>query len=573
MNTFASEALSGLSPFQLVFLRDPSDLTSLSFPKIDTIPVKYREYYNLLLARAQLVGNLLLEWRTKQALEYKSRVKRFRNEEIFQDNQMVYLLAPHASALQTNTMKFKQDFIGPLFIDTALDKTQYMLKDATGLLLDGTYHMSHIKKGSACTPYKYRVVNYRQDDNDDNTLSTCTFLNCDKYRMDYDGQIDTSRCKCAVGIQYKHESKDDIAGFISKPVARPEYGTIYQHKGMLLQNLHCRYLYILIKLPNLLDLEQRIPDFPNCNSYGSLSANNPDPMLDDTPTNGNELHQVICNNFKIDYFQEMDVSIKLRNRLECKINYTLPALLPNRLNITRQGLATSGQNIRSKRAIPALAIIQGLAVIGGMMIKGINALVDAKRASSFNNAIKLVNENVQITHDRLITLENRTAMMAKAIILVLKDFKEQINNTNDRLIRKYRMMTRAHDIYNRLFRQTHKTFKIHHLALLMLKDYITILVGTLQRIHRQYVRYESALDDTLIGIENLNSGYLTHCILDPKILGKYLEAVEDDLDETAPEFEPLFTSVYQYYGNSLISFTNTINDLLLQLPILIKLKV
>ena len=77
MNTFASEALSGLSPFQLVFLRDPPDLTSLSFPKIDTIPVKHREYYNLLLARAQLVGNMLLEWRTKQALEYKSRVKKF----------------------------------------------------------------------------------------------------------------------------------------------------------------------------------------------------------------------------------------------------------------------------------------------------------------------------------------------------------------------------------------------------------------------------------------------------------------------------------------------------------------
>ena len=122
MNTFASEALSGLSPFQLVFLRDLPDLTSLSFPKIDTIPVKHREYYNLLLARAQLVGNMLLEWRTKQALEYKSEVKKFQNEEIFQDNQMVYLLALHASALQMNTTKFKQDFIGPLFIDTTLDK-------------------------------------------------------------------------------------------------------------------------------------------------------------------------------------------------------------------------------------------------------------------------------------------------------------------------------------------------------------------------------------------------------------------------------------------------------------------
>ena len=101
-----------------------------------------------------------------------------------------------------------------------------------------------------------RVVIYRQDNNDFNTLSTYTFLNCDEYRMDYEGQIDTSRCKCAVGIQNKHESKKGIAGFISKPVARPEYGTIYQHKDMLLQNLHRRYLYILIKLPNLLDLVQ-----------------------------------------------------------------------------------------------------------------------------------------------------------------------------------------------------------------------------------------------------------------------------------------------------------------------------
>ena len=174
--------------------------------------------------------------------------------------------------------------------------------------------------------------------------------------------------------------------------------------------------------------------------------------------------------------------------------------------MTTQGLVTSGENIRGKRAIPALVIIQGIAAIGGMMIKGVNALVDAKRASSFNKAIKLVSKNVQITHDRLIKLENRTAMMAKAIIPVLKDFKEKINSMNERLTRQYRMMIRAHDRYNTLFRQTHKTFQIHHLALLMFKDYITILAGTLQRIHRQYIKYESALDDTLVGIENLNSG-------------------------------------------------------------------
>ena len=47
MNTFTSEALNGFSPFQLVFVCDPPDLTSLSFPKIDTIPFAYGEYYNL----------------------------------------------------------------------------------------------------------------------------------------------------------------------------------------------------------------------------------------------------------------------------------------------------------------------------------------------------------------------------------------------------------------------------------------------------------------------------------------------------------------------------------------------
>ena len=39
-----------------------------------------------------------------------------------------------------------------MFIERALDEMHYRLKDATGLLLDGTYHVNHIKKGSAHTP-------------------------------------------------------------------------------------------------------------------------------------------------------------------------------------------------------------------------------------------------------------------------------------------------------------------------------------------------------------------------------------------------------------------------------------
>ena len=71
------------------------------------------------------------------------------------------------------------------------------------------------------------------------------------------------------------------------------------------------------------------------------------------------------------------------------------------------------------------------------------------------------------------------------------------------------MMSSVHNRYNLLFRQIHETQMIHHFTLLLFKNYLTIQ-GSLQRIHQQYIRYESALDGTLIGIENLNLGYLTH---------------------------------------------------------------
>ena len=51
----------------------------------------YTEYYNLLLARAQMVGRLLLDWKTQQALEFETKSRKFTKEEIFEDNEMVYL--------------------------------------------------------------------------------------------------------------------------------------------------------------------------------------------------------------------------------------------------------------------------------------------------------------------------------------------------------------------------------------------------------------------------------------------------------------------------------------------------
>ena len=105
---------------------------------------------------------------------------------------------------------------------------------------------------------------------------------------------------------------------------------------MLLQNLHCRYLYIVIRLPHLKDLEQKISSFPNCDNYRIHRASNPNPLHDDMKTNDNELHQQVCKSFQISYLQEMDIITKLKDRLEQKINVTLLALLLNKSKIIQE---------------------------------------------------------------------------------------------------------------------------------------------------------------------------------------------------------------------------------------------
>ena len=285
---------------------------------------------------------------------------------------------------------------------------------------------------------KMNKISYREGDKIVNSPHSCTSSRCTSYSTSRDGVIDIRRQKRDTGIQYRHEKKEDITGFIPKLIARLEYGTVYQHQGMLLKNSTLQILIYSNTITSFKRLDQKIPSFPNCDNYGICRASNPNPLNDDTKTNDNELHQQSCITFKIDYLQEIDIITKVKTRLEHKINVSLLALLPNKIVQDSRGPATSSdktgheeQGSGNKRAIQLLAIAQGTAAIGGMLIKGINALVDAKRANSFNNAIKMLNANVEIAQNRLVTLENRTSMMVKAIMPALKDLKLQINKTNE----------------------------------------------------------------------------------------------------------------------------------------------
>ena len=104
-------------------------------------------------------------------------------------------------------------------------------------------------------------------------------------------------------------------GSSPKPVAQPEYGTVYKHQGMLLWNLHRCYLYIVIRLPKLKDLEQKIPNFPDCDNYSICRSSHLNLTSDDVKLNDNALHQQICTRLKVDYLEKMDIIKQTKNEL------------------------------------------------------------------------------------------------------------------------------------------------------------------------------------------------------------------------------------------------------------------
>ena len=99
------------------------------------------------------------------------------------------------------------------------------------------YGLPYYERGNQAMYSK--VAPYNREENEIvNSPQSCTSLECSMYRTSRDGVIDIRRWKRDTGIQYRHEKKEDVTGFIPKPIARPKYGTVYQHQGMLLQNLH-----------------------------------------------------------------------------------------------------------------------------------------------------------------------------------------------------------------------------------------------------------------------------------------------------------------------------------------------
>ena len=154
MNTFASKALQGFSPFELVFVRKPCDLTSVQFKPLSEYPIPLREYVELLMKRAEFICKLQMNWKIEQVSDKRLTNEMYNEVKRFAKGDIVYALAPSVSELKTNRKKFVMDYIGPLAIAKVLDDTHYKLQLITDNqdILPGIWHINRLKPGAELTP-------------------------------------------------------------------------------------------------------------------------------------------------------------------------------------------------------------------------------------------------------------------------------------------------------------------------------------------------------------------------------------------------------------------------------------
>ena len=153
MNTFASKALQGFTPFELVFARKPHDLSPIQFQPLAKYPIELRHYVELLLKRAEFIRVLQVDWRNEQNRDKRTHNEMFSNVQRFMKGDIVYAITLSATDLEPGTKKFRMDFIGPLAIAEVLDDTHYKLQLVTNTqdILPGIWLINRLKPGTEIT--------------------------------------------------------------------------------------------------------------------------------------------------------------------------------------------------------------------------------------------------------------------------------------------------------------------------------------------------------------------------------------------------------------------------------------
>ena len=127
--------LANNSPYELVFGRKPKILLSLeTVPDIKVLGL-FKEYYDLLNKCLKYLHEIIQNFKSKRlAMINKDRM-------FFQYNSgdLVYIISPLTSQLQTASRKVMIKYIGPIVVYKIIDPHTYLLMTLDGNILQGLF--------------------------------------------------------------------------------------------------------------------------------------------------------------------------------------------------------------------------------------------------------------------------------------------------------------------------------------------------------------------------------------------------------------------------------------------------
>ena len=146
MNCQVSQ-VTGFSPFQMVFNKQPPDKLSFDFDptksgmKVDT------PLYMIFMDQNKLLINQLIMRRKK----YEAESQLVRESRKYPDNHgyavgdLVLINHAPSSVLKAPSRKLKRNWVGPFKIQTIIDDSHYMISDWTGQLSHKRFHVNRLK--------------------------------------------------------------------------------------------------------------------------------------------------------------------------------------------------------------------------------------------------------------------------------------------------------------------------------------------------------------------------------------------------------------------------------------------
>jgi hypothetical protein len=388
-----------------------------------------------------------------------------------------------------------------------------------------------------------------------------------------------------------------------EPILRAEYGTLFRSQGLMMHSLHRANLFLAIPIPTKNDFPKLIPLLPHpsgdnaadCAEIdGKVSACNA--IMEEMFVNINQLIQ------EVNQYTQTQVPLitdELANLLPNPIRYdekgrafmnmTNGAIWPSRemrederLTLSKKEMDSYGGfgitlSFDKGKSRLKRAIFTGIATI----VSGISSLVSAgvKLASAFqqhkankarNRAIKELAKLTLQQRQKNIKYFKNGLQISTNIVAELEQLKDSMQ-AQDRMIRTtsdaFVNQTKWHRRYYERTQDFVAISEYYTRSLVMAQRAVSAVVS-----HRgKITQFRQSIDNILTAIDNLADGRLSSTLVHPSQLISHLERLKENL-ESRNQWELAFESVHQYYAEPLVTFSNTPDHILLQIPIFLKRK-